>query len=65
MLENAAARHGSGRISVAGLGSAGQGRNVIRHACWVGQGVGSEDPLIIIVKVLSTELCVLCRVARH
>jgi hypothetical protein len=27
--------------------------------------VGSEDPLIIIVKVLSTELCVLCRVARH
>ena len=27
--------------------------------------VGSEDPSIIIVKVLSTELCVLCRVARH
>jgi hypothetical protein len=27
--------------------------------------VGSGDPLVIIVKVLSTELCVLCRVARH
>jgi hypothetical protein len=27
--------------------------------------VGIGDPLVIIVKVLSTELCVLCRVAQH